>query len=128
MKSRRINLNFEGTEEKNQIITRTSHRNFFALQRQIMKLPPSAKFILFLLKLKGPLNRKKIIGQTLMPDRTVGFAIKKLVEHGLIQKQDPNFQLRSQPQRGRRRRRQDRRITNYYLTSPLSSMELVEAY
>jgi DNA-binding transcriptional ArsR family regulator len=89
--------------------------NGFYQRRELFKLPPSAKFILFLLKLKGPLNRKRIIQETMMPDRTVGFALKKLLEKELIEKVDLKDMPRRSSGKRRRRRRQDRRVTNYNL-------------
>ena len=87
----------------------------FDQQRELMKLPPSAKFILFLLKLKGPLNRKRIIEETMMPDRTVGFALKLLVKSRLVKKEAPSAYVKTKTHRGRKKRKIDRRITNYNL-------------
>ena len=98
----------------------------FYQQREIMKLPPSAKFILYLLKLKGPMNRKRIIQQTLMPDRTVGFALKLLLDKNLIYKEDPSESWK-RTQGKRKRRRQDRRITNYNLVHAMLPYEMAEA-
>ena len=99
----------------------------FYQKREIMKLPPSAKFIIHLLKMKGVMNRKQIIKETMMPDRTVGFALKKLLEKNLIQKVDSNFLKGPITQRKRRHPRQDRRITNYLLVSTLLPYEMIEA-
>ncbi len=96
----------------------------FCQKREIMKLPPSAKFILYLLKLKGPMNRKGIIEETMMPDRTVGFALKKLLEKNLIQKIDSDISLNNTPGRKRKHQRQDGRITNYDLVSTALSYEM----
>jgi len=93
--------------------------NSFYQRREIFKLPPSAKFILFLLKLKGPLNRKRIIQETIMPDRTVGFALKKLLMKNLIQKVDIQATRDKSLQRKRRKRKLDRRVTYYNLSSGL---------
>ena len=99
----------------------------FYRERAIMKLPPSAKFILYLLKLKGSLNRKRIIQETMMPDRTVGFALKMLLDKGLIYKEDPSKSRQALTQGRRRRRKQDRRITNYNLVSSVFPYEMAEA-
>lgn len=94
-------------------------QNGFYQKREIMKLPPSAKFIIYLLKVKGALNRKKIIEETMMPDRTVGFALKKLLEKHFIHKVDLESSTQRSFQQKRRRRRRDRRITNYNLVSTI---------
>ncbi|MHA1265488.1 MAG: hypothetical protein ACTSRS_09660 [Candidatus Helarchaeota archaeon] len=102
----------------------------FFQQREIMKLPPSAKFILYLLKHKGAMNRKRIIQETMMPDRTVGFALKLLLEKRIIQKEDPKYatnDLQTSSIRRRKRRKQDRRITNYNLVSTILPYQLAEA-
>lgn len=99
----------------------------FYQQREILKLPPSAKFILYLLKLKGSMNRKRIIQETLMPDRTVGFALKMLLEKNIIQKEDPSVARRVSSQGRRKRHKQDRRITNYNLVNALLPYQLAEA-
>ncbi|MHA1130643.1 MAG: hypothetical protein ACTSRC_17030 [Candidatus Helarchaeota archaeon] len=95
-------------------------------QRRVMKLPPSAKFILYLLKLKGPMNRKRLIQETLMPDRTVGFALKLLLNEQIIEKEDPAAARQRLPKGKRKRKRQDRRITNYTLTSSMHTYEFAE--
>ena len=86
-------------------------------RREINQLPPSAKFIVYLLKMKGTLNRKEIIQNTLMPDRTVGFALKLLKEKSLIEIVDPRSLLPNPSLRRKRHAKPDRRITNYKLVS-----------
>lgn len=86
-------------------------------KREISQLPPSAKFIIYLLKNKGTLNRKEIIQNTLMPDRTVGFALKLLKEKHLIEIADPRSLIPNPSQKRRRHSKPDRRITNYHLVS-----------
>ena len=98
----------------------------FYQQRKIMKLPPSAKFIIYLLK-KGPMNRKRLIQETLMPDRTVGFALKLLLEEGFITKESSTFKTKKSSTEKSRRRRQDRRIINYNLVSSMFPPEMAEA-
>ena len=96
-------------------------------QRKILELPPSAKFILYLLKLKGPMNRKWIIQETMMPDRTVGFALRLLLHEGLIERESYDDTRQRVAAQGRRRvRKQDRRITNYTLVSTLMPYEMIE--
>jgi predicted transcriptional regulator len=101
------------------------HSPFYE-ERKVMKLPPSAKFIMYLLKLKGPMNRKRIIRETLMPDRTVGFALKLLLEEGFIKKEDPAITRKRTSEGKRRRKKIDHRITNYALTLPMFPYELAE--
>ncbi|HUX98097.1 MAG TPA: hypothetical protein VMV49_00965 [Candidatus Deferrimicrobium sp.] len=97
----------------------------FEQQRELQELPPSAKFIIFLLKTKGSMNRKKIIEETLMPDRTVGFALRLLLQKRLIKKEDPNdmnlFGVKH------KRHRKDKRIINYNLVSTMLSYGMAEA-
>lgn len=99
----------------------------FFQKREIMKLPPSAKFIMYLLKIKGPMNRKHIIKETMMPDRTVGFALKKLLQKSLIEKVDGDITERNSLKRRRRRARQDKRITNYNLVSTVLPFDLLSS-
>ncbi|MDD1776536.1 MAG: hypothetical protein LUQ65_00070 [Candidatus Helarchaeota archaeon] len=98
--------------------SRSTDEAFPYLQkREINQLPPSAKFIIYLLKMKGTLNRKEIIQNTLMPDRTVGFALKLLKEKSLIEIVDPRTLIPALSQRRKRRIKPDRRITNYKLVT-----------
>ncbi|MHA1263862.1 MAG: hypothetical protein ACTSRS_01385 [Candidatus Helarchaeota archaeon] len=98
----------------------------FFQKREIMKLPPSAKFILYLLKFRGPLNRKRIIQETMMPDRTVGFALKMLLEKQLIKKEEPDYSPNKFSGGRRKRRKRDRRITNYNLVQTLLPFEMLD--
>lgn len=98
----------------------------FYQKREIMKLPPSAKFILYLLRSKGAMNRKRIIQKTLMPDRTVGFALKLLLEKNLIRKEDPEALIMRTSEKRRRRRKRDRRITNYNIVSTILPFVMAE--
>jgi hypothetical protein len=115
------NINFPKTEDqfKNGARTEDFYLPYY-FKREISGLPPSAKFIIYLLKMKGVMNRKEIIQATLMPDRTVGFALKMLKEKSLIEITDPKT-LNSGASQSRRKRRMkvDRRITNYNLSSSI---------
>lgn len=115
------NINETFSEEQNKI----NLRNGFFQKREVMKLPPSAKFILYLLKVKGPLNRKRIIKETMMPDRTVGFALKKLLDKNLIQKVNLDNSEYHLSKKRHKRRKQDRRITNYNLISTILPIQFV---
>ncbi|MHA1309491.1 MAG: MarR family transcriptional regulator [Candidatus Helarchaeota archaeon] len=55
--------------------------------RNLYSLPPSAKFVLYILNLKGTISRKELINQTLLSSRTIGHALKILLENGLIRKE-----------------------------------------
>jgi len=52
----------------------------------LFSLSPSSKFILYLLKQRGPLRQQEIIEKTLLPKRTIAYALKKLQEKNFIKK------------------------------------------
>ncbi|MBY9012819.1 MAG: MarR family transcriptional regulator [Candidatus Lokiarchaeota archaeon] len=52
----------------------------------LFSLSPSSKFILYLLKQRGPLKQQEIISKTLLPKRTTAYALKKLQEKNFIKK------------------------------------------
>ena len=52
----------------------------------LFSLSPSSKFILYLLKQRGPLKQQEIIEKTLLPKRTTAYALKKLQEKNFIKK------------------------------------------
>ncbi|MBY8988787.1 MAG: MarR family transcriptional regulator [Candidatus Lokiarchaeota archaeon] len=52
----------------------------------LFSLSPSSKFILYLLKQRGPLKQQAIIDKTLLPKRTTAYALKKLQEKNFIKK------------------------------------------
>ncbi|MFX1488372.1 MAG: MarR family transcriptional regulator [Promethearchaeota archaeon] len=52
----------------------------------LYSLSPSSKFILYLLKQRGPLTQMEILRKTLLPKRTVAYALKKLQENHFIRK------------------------------------------
>jgi DNA-binding MarR family transcriptional regulator len=52
----------------------------------LYSLSPSSKFILYLLKQWGPLTQTEILKKTLLPKRTVAYALKKLQENRFIKK------------------------------------------
>lgn len=51
-----------------------------------MELPDSALTVFHALATKGPLTPTEICRNTNLPDRTVSFALRKLVRQGLIQR------------------------------------------
>ena len=52
----------------------------------LFSLSPSSKFILYILKQRGPLNQKDILKKTLLPKRTVAYSLKKLQTNNFIKK------------------------------------------
>ncbi|MFW9952576.1 MAG: MarR family transcriptional regulator [Candidatus Thorarchaeota archaeon] len=67
---------------RNNIYTLQDYSN----QKKLLSLPPSSKFVLYLLKRIGPLTQKGIIERTFLPKRTVVFSLKKLLEENFIKK------------------------------------------
>ncbi len=55
-------------------------------RRELISLAPSSKFILYLLKQRGSLNRMQILSKTLLPKRTVAYALKTLQSKYFIRK------------------------------------------
>ena len=47
-------------------------------------LPPSANFVFYVLDRLGPLPRNRILNETKLPDRTVGYALEILLKKGLV--------------------------------------------
>ena len=60
--------------------------NLVENRRSLYKLSPSAKFILYIINQKGTVNREYLRKQTLLSNRTIGQALKILLEWGLIEK------------------------------------------
>lgn len=60
----------------------------------LYSLSPSSKFILYLLKQRGPLNQMEILKKSLLPKRTVAYALKKLQENNFIRKYKDNTDKR----------------------------------
>lgn len=52
----------------------------------LFSLSPSSKFILYILKQRGPLNQKEILKKTLLPKRTVAYSLKKLQINNFVKK------------------------------------------
>ncbi len=53
---------------------------------ELFSLSPASKFILYLIKQRGPLKETEIIKKTLLPKRTVAYALRKLQERNFIRK------------------------------------------
>ncbi len=47
-------------------------------------LPPSANFVFYVLERKGPMARYRILNETNLPDRTLGYALDSLLKKGLV--------------------------------------------
>ena len=52
----------------------------------LFSLSPSSKFILYLLKQRGRLTQHEIIEKTLLPKRTVAYALRKLQDKNFVEK------------------------------------------
>ncbi len=52
--------------------------------KDILDLPPSAKFVLKILEYEGELTQKDIVDKTFLPPRTVRYALSILLKKGLI--------------------------------------------
>ncbi|MFX1327236.1 MAG: MarR family transcriptional regulator [Promethearchaeota archaeon] len=61
---------------------------------ELISLSPSSKFILYLIKQRGPLKENEIIKKTLLPKRTVAYALKKLQDKNFIKKFKDNTDKR----------------------------------
>ncbi len=55
-------------------------------RKKLVQLSPSSKFILYLLKQRGPLKQKDILAKTLLPKRTVAYSLKRLQVDNFIKK------------------------------------------
>ncbi len=54
--------------------------------QELQSLPPSAKFVYRMLEIEGPMTVKDISSKTMLPERTVRYALNLLVEKGLVEK------------------------------------------
>jgi DNA-binding MarR family transcriptional regulator len=55
-------------------------------KQDLISLAPSSKFILYVLKQRGPLSRNEILDKTLLPKRTVAYALQNLIEKNFIKR------------------------------------------
>ncbi len=55
-------------------------------KQSLISLAPSSKFILYILKQRGPQSQSEILKKTLIPKRTVAYSLKKLQENHFIKK------------------------------------------
>lgn len=52
---------------------------------RLRELPPSAKLVARILETDGPLAQGELAEESLLPDRTVRYALNRLEEEGLIE-------------------------------------------
>lgn len=57
--------------------------------RELYDLPPSGKFVLYILNDQEIASRKQLVNQTLLSSRTIGHALKVLLNQGYIKKEKP---------------------------------------
>lgn len=50
----------------------------------LRSLPPSASFVFYVLDRNGPMPRYRILSETRLSNRTIGYALEKLLEKGLV--------------------------------------------
>ncbi|MFW9829458.1 MAG: MarR family transcriptional regulator [Promethearchaeota archaeon] len=63
-------------------------------KNNLYSLSPSSKFILYILKQRGPLSQIEILKKSLLPKRTVAYALKKLQEYDFIERFKAPFDKR----------------------------------
>ena len=56
------------------------------LAKELIKMPPSAKLVMKVLEYEGPLTQRDIVKKTLLPPRTVRYALSILLRKGIISK------------------------------------------
>ncbi|PSQ32554.1 ArsR family transcriptional regulator [Halobacteriales archaeon SW_10_68_16] len=52
---------------------------------RLRELPPSAKLVAKVLELESPLSQSELAEESLLPDRTVRYALNRLDEAGLVE-------------------------------------------
>lgn len=53
-------------------------------QSRLRDLPPSAKLVAKVLDVSGPLNKSQLADETLLPDRTIRYALNQLEDADLV--------------------------------------------
>ncbi len=56
------------------------------LLHNLVNMPPSVKFVLKMLQLNGPMSARELAEATLLPERTVRYALSELVKTRLVRK------------------------------------------
>lgn len=55
-----------------------------SFREQLRELPPSAKLVAKVLETDAPLSQGQLVEESLLPDRTVRYALNRLDEAGLV--------------------------------------------
>lgn len=66
----------------------TGPENYFAdaeFRDRLRELPPSAKLVAKVLETDAPLSQGQLVEESLLPDRTVRYALNRLEESGLVE-------------------------------------------
>ncbi|MGM0605211.1 MAG: winged helix-turn-helix transcriptional regulator [Halobacteriota archaeon] len=63
---------------------RNDHLNSAEFRERLRELPPSAKLVAKVLEGDQPLSQGQLAEESLLPDRTVRYALNRLDESGLI--------------------------------------------
>jgi len=53
-------------------------------RERLRELPPSAKLVAKVLEMDGPLSQAEVAQESLLPDRTVRYALTRLRKRGLV--------------------------------------------
>jgi DNA-binding transcriptional ArsR family regulator len=53
-------------------------------RERLEELPPSAKLVAKVLEIEAPLSQGQLVEESLLPDRTVRYALNRLDEEGLV--------------------------------------------
>jgi DNA-binding transcriptional ArsR family regulator len=53
-------------------------------RERLRELPPSAKLVAKVLETEAPLSQGRLVEESLLPDRTVRYALNRLEESGLV--------------------------------------------
>ncbi|MFB6160876.1 MAG: MarR family transcriptional regulator [Haloferacaceae archaeon] len=52
---------------------------------RLRDLPPSAKLVAKVLEIEAPLSQGQLAEESLLPDRTVRYALTRLEDHGIVE-------------------------------------------
>ena len=69
-------------DDPGDVSTPLSEQEFRDLLRE---LPPSAKLVAKILEMDSPLSQGQLAEESLLPDRTVRYALNRLEENGLVE-------------------------------------------
>jgi DNA-binding MarR family transcriptional regulator len=71
-------------EEPGKVNTTLSEEEY---RERLRELPPSAKLVAKVLEIDAPLSQAEVAEESLLPDRTVRYALTRLEERGLVRSQ-----------------------------------------